>query len=93
MVIFRPDRSCARNRTRASFDWAVVKAVELGVDIDNARAKHAYFATPVVLQKKIDSVTSLLAICADHFAMKSNRIGVQAAHDEPPVIVKARVVP
>src|SRR5262245_30032104 len=37
--------------TNASFDHAIAKAEELGVDIDNANAREAYFATPVVSQK------------------------------------------
>jgi AraC-like DNA-binding protein/ligand-binding sensor protein len=76
--------------TRASFDRAVVKAGELGVDIDNAQAREAYFATPVASPKKLDSVTSLLSIFADHLSMKSNQIVVQTAHAEPPVIAKAK---
>jgi len=76
--------------TGASFNRAVAKAEELGVDIDNAKAKEAYFATPVVSQKKLDSVSSLLAIFADHLSMKSNQIAVQTANAEPPVITKAK---
>lgn len=76
--------------TSASFERALQKAEELGVDIDTAKAKEAYFATPVVSQKKLDSVTSLLSIFADHLSMKSNQIAVQAANAEPPVITKAK---
>jgi AraC-like DNA-binding protein len=76
--------------TRASFQRAVAKAEELGVDIDNAKAEQAYFATPVVSQKKLDSVSSLLAIFAEHLSMKSNQIAVQTANSEPPVITKAK---
>lgn len=76
--------------TVASFGRAVAKAEELGVDIDHPRAREAYFATPVVRQKKLDSVSSLLSIFADHLSLKSNQIAVQAAHTEPPVITKAK---
>jgi AraC-like DNA-binding protein len=76
--------------TVAGFNRAVEKAAELGVNIDNAKAKEAYFATPVVSQKKLDSVSSLLFIFADHLSMKSNQIAVQAANAEPPVITKAK---
>jgi AraC-like DNA-binding protein/ligand-binding sensor protein len=76
--------------TGASFQRAVAKAEELGVDIDNAKAKEAYFATPVASPKKLDSVSSLLAIFADHLSMKSNQIAVQTANAEPPVITKAK---
>jgi len=79
-----------RKPTTASFHRAVAKAAELGVEIDNAKAKAAYFATPVVPQKQLDSAASLLSIFADHLAMKSNQIAVQTANAEPPVITKAR---
>ena len=76
--------------TPAAFNRAVAKAEELGVDIDNAKAKEAYLATPVASQKKLDSVSSLLSIFADHLSMKSNQIAVQTANAEPPVITKAK---
>jgi AraC-like DNA-binding protein len=76
--------------TVPSFNRAVAKAEELGVDIDNAKAKEAYFATPVVSQKKLDSASTLLSIFADHLSMKSNQIAVQTANAEPPVITKAK---
>ncbi len=76
--------------TGTSFQRAVAKAEELGVDINNSRTRAAYFATPVVSQKKLDSVSSLLSIFADHLSMKSNQLAVQAANAEPPVITKAK---
>ena len=76
--------------TGASFDRAVAKAEELGVDIDNTKAREAYFATPVVSQKKLDSVSALLRIFAEHLSLKSNQIAVQTANAEPPVITKAK---
>lgn len=76
--------------TAASFDRTIEKAAELGVEIDKERGRAAYFATPVVSQAKLDSVTTLLTIFADHLSMKSNQIVVHADNSEPPVIVKAK---
>ena len=76
--------------TASSFNRAVQKAGELGVDIDHPKAKEFYFATPVVSQKKLDAASSLLAIFADHLSMKSNQLAVQTASAEPPVITKAK---
>ena len=76
--------------TAASFDRTIEKAAELGVEIDKERAKAAYFATPVVSQARLDSVTTLLSIFADHLSMKSNQIVVHTGNSEPPVIVKAK---
>src|SRR5436190_6688365 len=50
--------------TAVSFKRAVANAAELGVDIDTAKAKEAYFATPIMPQKKLDSAASLLSIFA-----------------------------
>ena len=76
--------------TEATFRRAVVQARKLGVDIDKGQARRAYFETPVVIQRKLDSVTSLLVIFADHLAMKGNQIMVQTANAESPVIARAK---
>jgi AraC-like DNA-binding protein/ligand-binding sensor protein len=76
--------------TRSSFNRAVKQAADLGVDLDVERAKEAYFQTPVLSQKKLESVTHLLAIFADHLSIKSNQIAVQQANSEPPVITRAK---
>ena len=76
--------------TEASFQRAVERARKLGVDIDNDRTKRAFFATPVASQRKLDSVSNLLAIFADHLAMKSNQLVVQTANPEPPIIARAK---
>lgn len=76
--------------TEASFQRAFEQARKFGVDIGNERTKRAYFATPVASQRKLDSATNLLAIFADHLAMKSNRLMVQVENPEPPIIAKAK---
>lgn len=74
--------------TNASFERALAKGKELGVDL--TEAKGAFFETPVVPQKKMDSIARLLEIFAEHLTVKSNQIAVQTANSEPPVIAKAR---
>jgi AraC-like DNA-binding protein/ligand-binding sensor protein len=76
--------------TAASFQRAAKEAQALGVDINNEAAREAYFNTPVLSQKKLESATSLLGIFADHLSMKSNQLAVQSANAEPPVITKAK---
>ena len=79
-----------RKPTEASFQRAIVAAGKLGMDIDNQKAKQSYFETPVASQKKLDSVSDLLAIFADHLSMKSNELAMQTADKEPPAITKAK---
>ncbi len=76
--------------TAASFQRAVGKAKELGMDIDSDRALEAFLATPAISQKKLDSAAMLLDIFSDHLSMKSNQIVVQQATVEPPMITKAK---
>lgn len=76
--------------TEAAFRRAAERAEEMGLDVTNASAREAFFETPVVSQKKLDSISKLLSIFADHLSIKSNQIAVQTANSEPPVVTKAR---
>lgn len=76
--------------TEASFRRAVAQAEGLGVELDKEKAHDAYFGTPVVPSKKMESISNLLSIFAEHLSLKSNQIAVQTANAEPPVITKAR---
>lgn len=79
-----------RQPTATAFRRAFEKAAELGVALDEAKARDAYFATPVVPQKKLDSLAGLLASFADHLSVKSNQIVVQTTNAQPPVITRAK---
>jgi len=76
--------------TEASFQRAVEQAAKRGVDINHEQAKQAYFKTPVISPKKLEAVSGLLTIFADHLAMKSNQLVVRAANAELPIITKAK---
>lgn len=76
--------------TPARFRQAVEEARRLGVDLDTAKARDAYFSTPVLSRQKLDSVASLLGVFADHLAIQSNQIAVQKSCAEPPVITRAK---
>ena len=76
--------------TTAGYRRAVEFAGESGADLENAPAREAYFSTPVVPPKRMDSISSLLSIFAEHLSLKSNQIAVQQANVEPPVIARAR---
>lgn len=76
--------------TGAMFRKAVQKAGGFGVNLDHAAAQAAYLATPVATPKRIEAVTGLLSIFADHLSLKSNQIAVQAANTEPPIVTKAK---
>jgi AraC-like DNA-binding protein len=76
--------------TEATYRRAVERAKEMGVNVVSLADKEAYFQTPVVSQKRMDSISTLLSIFAEHLSIKSNQIAVQAANSEPPIITKAK---
>lgn len=76
--------------TEKAFEQAFSQAEKLVDDLDRESAHAAYMDTPVMSAKKMESVSRLLAIFAEHLAMKSNQIAVQSANSEPPVIAKAK---
>ncbi len=76
--------------TRASFQHAVDHAAKLGVDIGNGQARRAFFETPVASKRKLAAATVLLVVFADHLAMKSNQLVLQAVNTEKPSITRAK---
>jgi AraC-like DNA-binding protein len=76
--------------TDASFRRAINEGKKLGVELDTPSARAAYFETPVISQKKMDSIAFLLSTFADHLSMKSNQIAVQTENAEIPVITNAK---
>jgi AraC-like DNA-binding protein/ligand-binding sensor protein len=77
--------------TNAAFQRAVIQARRLGLDLRSPAARQAWFATPVASLKKLDSVTELLAIFAEHLAAQGNQLAMHTAHAEPPIITRARL--
>lgn len=76
--------------TAASFERVLRHAHESGVSLDEEQARKAYFATPVVSTRKMNSMSELLAVFAEHLSLKCNQISMQAANAEPRAIVEAR---
>ena len=61
-----------------------------GFPLDLPRLKAAYFRTRVMTKRQYDSVVDLLGLFAQHLAVLSNEVLVQATADEDPVITRAR---
>lgn len=79
-----------RKPTAAQFDRAARELESLGVPGSRAQLRQIYFATRVLPRRKLDAVTHLLRVFADHLSLLSNQIAVQRNHAEPPVITRAR---
>jgi AraC-like DNA-binding protein len=80
----------SQKSTNARFVRIAERMEKLDLDMNGEELKQAYFQTPVISQARMDSVTNLLSIFADHLSMKSNQIAVQQANAEPPVIACAK---
>jgi AraC-like DNA-binding protein len=74
----------------AQFVRIAERMEKLDLDLDGEELKQAYFETPIISQARMNSVTNLLSIFADHLSMKSNQIAVQQVNAEPPVIARAK---
>ena len=66
--------------TEKQFEEVVQQLAEDDLAADNDKMRRGYFQTPVVSQKKLDSITHLLAVFADHLSMKGNQIALQQAN-------------
>jgi len=76
--------------TAAQFNRVAQQLEEQGLEVSRDAVKEAFFQTPVISQKKLDAVTRLLSIFANHLSLTSNQIAVQRANAEPPVIARAK---
>jgi YesN/AraC family two-component response regulator len=76
--------------TESMFRCALKRAENKDVDLDYGQAKEAYLQTPVVSKKKLNSVTKLLAIFAEHLAIKNNEATTWRSTAESPIVTRAR---
>ncbi len=79
-----------RKPGNAQADRAINLLKKNGMNGDSEKMREAYFETPVVSAKKLDSVTHLLSTFAEHLSMVGNQIALQQSNSEPPAITKAR---
>ena len=79
-----------RKPTEAQFERTAKLAEAGGVTVSKTDLRAAYFHTPVLPAKRHQAVIKLLHIFADHLGMVSNQLMVRAAHEEPPMITRAK---
>ncbi len=76
--------------TGSQFERTAAMVEGLGVEVDRAELKEAYFATRVVSQHQQESAATLLKIFAHHLSMLSNQLVVRQENAEPIAITKAK---
>jgi len=76
--------------TPARFDAITSQLQQQNPQINTQAAKNAYLNTKVVSKKKLNSLTNLLNIFANHLSVVSNQIAVREANAESPAMIKAK---
>jgi AraC-like DNA-binding protein/ligand-binding sensor protein len=76
--------------TEEDFQKVLTRVREMGLALDEARLRDAYFATRVVTPKVLASTTRLLAIFAEHLAIKSNELVMQQSNAEPALVTRVK---
>ena len=76
--------------SKAGFERIVSKIVDWGLKIDLHRLEETYFNTKVLTQRQYMAAIRLLEIFAQHLSLAANRMAVQDAEAEPPMIRRAK---
>ncbi len=76
--------------SKAGFNKVKEKLLEWGVNVDLARLEEAYFKTKILTQRQYSAVVQLLSIFARQLSLVANRITVQDAEAEPPIVRRAK---
>jgi AraC-like DNA-binding protein len=79
-----------RKPTQRQFDRTFELLTSWGVNLDREVLEVAYFNTRVVSSEYHAAAVKLLRIFAEHLAMVSNQLVLQAGNAEPPMIAKAK---
>ena len=76
--------------SKAGFKKISAKIAEWGLKIDLTQLEEAYFNTKVLTQRQYGAAIRLLEIFGKHLSLVANRITVQDAEAEPPIIRRAK---
>lgn len=79
-----------KQTSKTGFDKVKEKILEWGVNIDLTRLEEAYFKTNVFTQRQYGAVVQLLSIFGRQLSSVANRITVQDAEAEPPIVRRAK---
>jgi AraC-like DNA-binding protein/ligand-binding sensor protein len=79
-----------REPSRSAFKRVREKLAEWGAEVDASRLEEAYFSTKVLTQRRHDAIVQLLNIFASQLSIVANRMTVQEADTEPPIVRRAK---
>ena len=76
--------------TEQEFARVSRRLVELGVNVDSAQLREAYFHTRVISARQYESMLQLLRIFAQHLSMVASQVVFQKENAESPTITRVR---
>jgi AraC-like DNA-binding protein len=79
-----------REPTEAQFKRTAKRIEQSGAEVETGKLRKAYFATPVLSQRRHAAVVTLLRIFALQLSSVSNQVLVRQQNAEPPMITRAK---
>jgi AraC-like DNA-binding protein len=79
-----------KDPSKSAFRRLKEKLTEWGVETDASRLEEAYFSSKVLTQRRHAAVVQLLNIFASQLSSIANRMTVQEADSEPPIVRRAK---
>jgi AraC-like DNA-binding protein len=79
-----------RAPSEAQFERVAKQVADWGLEVGRSDLKKAYFQTQVVRPRDHEALVNMLEIFSQHLALVSNRMVVQQAAPDPPMIARAK---
>lgn len=76
--------------TEEAIEKVCARLREMGVKRDSGRVRDMLLGTRIMTTRQLDSIARMLAIFAEHMAMKSNVLAIREANSEPVAVFRTR---
>lgn len=88
--VLQTGQALRRPPTKADFELVACKVLQTGAAVDSEKLRAAYFQTPVVSDRELQSAVRLLELFAEFLALRGNQFALQANHSEPLILHRAK---
>ena len=88
--VLQTGQALRRPPTEADYELVARQVLQTGVAVDLEKLRSAYFRTPVVSDRKLQSAVRLLELFAEFLALRGNQFTLQTAHSEPLILHRAK---
>lgn len=79
-----------RPPTEADYELVARQILQNEAEVDSEKLRSAYFRTPVVSDRELQSAVRLLELFAEFLALRGNQFALQATHSEPLILHRAK---